>query len=225
MKKKFEAIFGKKIGDTRVVPVTLKILFIFTIFILISNFSSNYINLMYNRNALINQMRQLLAKDLKDMYTFCNTQHEIYNYSKDLKNSINSIEQKGLYDFKKNKSILLGIKTDGSFLFQASKIKKYSSFTDKETLNSINTKREKNIDQGLINFTFNKEDYLGIYKYNKKWDIYILRAEELNEFYQHNNFDYHPGMCFCRSNGSTVHVEVYRDYYIRYNDNGRKPAA
>ena len=49
------------------VPVTLKILFIFLLFILISNISTNYINLAFNRSTHITLMKKLLEKDLQIM--------------------------------------------------------------------------------------------------------------------------------------------------------------
>jgi class 3 adenylate cyclase len=42
----------------------------------------------------------------------------------------------------------------------------------------------KNVAEGFINFDFNSEKYIAIYKYNKKWDAFLLRGEEENEFYQ-----------------------------------------
>jgi uncharacterized membrane protein (DUF485 family) len=46
-----ETLFGKKVGGVRVVPLTLKILVVFVVFILVSNFSSNYINLTLNAES------------------------------------------------------------------------------------------------------------------------------------------------------------------------------
>ena len=88
-------MFGKKINNTRVWPVTLKIIITFSLFILISNFSSNYINFIFNRSQLLALMNQLLTKDLKNMYTYCNDQYEIYQLDKNLEGSVQSIEKRG----------------------------------------------------------------------------------------------------------------------------------
>ena len=48
-----EGLLGKKIGSTRIVPLVTKIVLIFSIFILVSNLLSNYINLMFNRSELL----------------------------------------------------------------------------------------------------------------------------------------------------------------------------
>lgn len=186
MKKFIESIFGKKIQKTRVVPVATKIIVIFAIFILISNLSSNYINLIFNRTQLINLMQRLLAKDLKDMYSFANNQYEIYQFNENLEESVSGIEQKAIREFdkKRKKSIALGLKPDGTFLFQASKMEKVEEFPDKEVLASLVNKKKESIFEGFVSFIFNNEEYFGFYKYNEKWQVFLIRAEEFNEFYK-----------------------------------------
>ena len=70
-------MFGRKAKTTSVVNVTSKIVLTFTLFILLSNLASNYVNLRFNRSELLKLMNQLLIKDLKTMYSYCNNQYEI----------------------------------------------------------------------------------------------------------------------------------------------------
>ena len=128
-------------------------------------------------------MKQLLIKDLKEMYDFCNNQYEIYQFNQDLKGALDNIEKKSLSEFKYKKSIVLGIKPDGSLLFEASLINKLHVFGDAKSLAIMNDNKLKNTDSGVLPITFNKEAYFGVYKYNPKWGVFILKAEELNEFY------------------------------------------
>jgi adenylate cyclase len=179
----FNNIFGKKINKTRITPLTTKIILIFTIFILVSNLASNYINLTYNRAGLVKFIRELLIRDLKEMYTICNTQYEIYQYGNDYHGSIKNIERNALDQFKNKKSIFLGVGQSGSIMFQASRIKKYSRFLDQKTLSLMRQNRSKGILEGSLPFRFNGDDYFGLYKYNLKWGVYIIRGEEFNEFY------------------------------------------
>jgi len=179
-----EKVLGRKIEGTRVRPVTIRIILIFTIFILASNFSSNYINLMFNRSELISIMKDQLAKDLKDINTFCNNQYEIYSFTENIKDSIDSIEQKGLREMKKKKSVMLGLKQDGTFLFEVSRIRKTGRFSDRSALELCKKNLAEKVTQGFVSFRFNNEDYFGSYKYNRKWDIFIFRAEEYNEFFE-----------------------------------------
>ncbi len=180
-------MFGKKINNTRVVPVTLKIVVTFTIFLLVSNLSSNYINLIFNRSELLKLMNQLLTKDLKDVYSFCNNQFEIYQYDKNLESSIESIEKKGLYEMKNSKAVTMGIEPEGKMFFQASKIKHYDNFADNAALEKMRKSLKAGTDEGNLHFRFNNEDYFGLYKYNTKWNIFIIRAEEVDEFYADSN--------------------------------------
>jgi class 3 adenylate cyclase len=129
-------------------------------------------------------MSQLLTKDLKSIYEYCNNQHEIYQYDRRLDKSLESIERKGLHELKNDKAVIFGVKPEGRILFQASKINHSDFFTDTRVLDEINKKSSKNINDGYTYFTFNNEEYFGIYKYNSKWDIFIFRAEELNDFYK-----------------------------------------
>jgi adenylate cyclase len=182
-----ERLFGKKINKTRIMPLTTKIILIFTIFILVSNLASNYINLSFNRTEIIKYIREMLIRDLKEMYTLCNTQYDIYQYSNDYQGSVRNIERNAQDQFKNRKSIFLGIKPNGTIVFQASRLKKYASFMDRETLQLMNRNQKRRILEGVMPFQFNGDDYFGLYKYNPKWEAYIIRGEEYNEFYAESN--------------------------------------
>ncbi|HBE76265.1 MAG TPA: adenylate/guanylate cyclase domain-containing protein [Firmicutes bacterium] len=179
----FQHIFGKKINKTRITPLTTKIIIIFTLFILVSNLASNYINLTYNRSGLVKFIRESLIRDLKEMYTICNTQYEIYEYGNDYRESVKNIERNALEQFKNKKSIFLGVKENGTIVFQASRLKKYHRFLDPKTLTLMRQNYRKGILEGALPFRFNGDNYFGLYKYNLKWDAYIIRGEEYNEFY------------------------------------------
>jgi len=179
-------MFGRKVNNTRVFRVTTKIVLAFALFILLSNLASNYINLLFNRSELLRLMNQLLIKDLKVMYTYCNNQYEIYRFDRNLEESIRSIESKGLNEIKNEKAVVLGIKRDGTMHFQASRINKLERFNDIVALNTMIShvkEGQSEGSEGHLNFYFNNEEYFGLFKYNPKWDIFILRGEEKNEFF------------------------------------------
>lgn len=197
MEELLEKVLGKKISGTRIVPLLLKIVLIFTVFLLVSNFTSNYINLMLNRGVLVKLMNQLLIKDLKDIYSFAANQHEIYSFNQDLDAAVNAIEQNALGEMKNQKSIFLGIRENGTILFQSSPLLPASEekdgaaansgeaifFEDSRILNEMNSGKAQGIDQGSVSFHLFGHQYFGAYKYTPKWDLYLLRAEELQEFY------------------------------------------
>lgn len=179
----FKQIFGEKINKTRITPLTTKIIIIFAVFILVSNLASNYINLTYNRTGLIKFIRELLIRDLKEIYTICNTQYEIYQYNNDLQDSVANIERNALGQFKNEKSVFLGIREDGSIVFQASKYPKSPRFSDQKTLSLMRESRKQGVLEGSLPFDFNGDTYFGLYKYHPKWEAYLIRGEEYNEFY------------------------------------------
>ena len=192
--KMFENFFGKKVEGTRIVPISSKIIVIFVMFILASSLSTNYINLMYNRGELVKNLKELLVKDLRQLYTFCNNQYAIYDFEKDLPKSVKTIEERTKQDFKKTMkmSLALGVKPDGSLLFQGTKQKRLSSFLDINSLKIMENRRLKGVmynkalikpTEGFMQITLGNNEYFTVYKYNKKWGVYILRAEEVTEFY------------------------------------------
>jgi len=182
MKSTLRSIFGNKVSGVRVVPLSIKIIVLFTIFLLVSNFATNFINLMLNRGELIGLMNQLLVKDLKELHTFCNNQADIYKFNQDLDGALNNIIQSASKELKGEKSTAFGMKTDGTILFQASKQTVIEKFSDQAALEKIQAAREKN-EEGSILFYNKGSQYFGVFKYNEPWDVMIVRAEELNEFY------------------------------------------
>ncbi len=183
MESPLEGFLGKKIGSTRVVPLVTKIVLIFSIFILVSNLMTNYINLMFNRSELIKLTEDLLVKDLKETYTFASTQFDIYQFTHDLAKSTDAIEQYALRDLKASKAITIGIAPDGNLVFQALRIPRLKSFPDAHALAVLDANRSSAA-EGFLSFGFSGSAYFGVYKYNEKWDMFILRAEELGQLYQ-----------------------------------------
>jgi len=181
---KDKGLIFNRVGGTRVIPVSLKIIIIFVLFILVSNFASNYINMMYGRAYQMRLMKELLAKDLKDVYSFANTQYEIYQFDRDRKGSYDNIARKSLFDLKNKKALVIGFKNDGEVLVSASNTPNNAYKLDKETLDKINGSFSRGIQEDFITADINGEEYFGVYKYNDKWDMFLYRAEEFNEFQQ-----------------------------------------
>jgi len=182
-----EIIFGKKINGVRVIPVTTKITITFTIIILVSNLSSNYINLILNRSELVSLMQDLLVKDLKEMYTYSNTQYEIFEFNGDKEGSYETIAARGKKELKNQKSVLLGVNPSGKILVQASNMEPIENFQDTKTLATMIKNLESGVDSGILSIKFNNDEYFTAYKYSKKWDLFLIRGEEKNEFFARQN--------------------------------------
>ena len=73
--------FFSKVGKTRIIPIGLKILFIFICLILLSNFATNYISLQLSQRQLINLNNTIMVEQLKELYNNATNQFQIYTYS------------------------------------------------------------------------------------------------------------------------------------------------
>lgn len=163
------------------VPVTVKITLIFTIIILVSNLASNYINLILNRAQLNDLLRQLLVKDLRDLNTFCNNQHEIFNFNNDLESALKGIDEKAAYELKSRKSgLFLGVRPDGNILFQSTGSRAHlKAFSDSNSF----AKMKQGKREGYRKINLEEGDFLSVYKYNQNWDVYLILAVEESDFY------------------------------------------
>jgi adenylate cyclase len=180
-------IIGRKIGKFRIFPITAKIVLVYVLFILLSNFSSHYISLMLYRGEMVKLMRQLLAKDLKEVYNYANTQYEIYNVRKSKDETFNVIEQRAVLDFKHGMSMLLGMDRNGHIELMASGAPKISDFTDRQALATLTANLDKTENEGFISFRMGGKKYFGVYKYNSNWKMFFIRAEEFGEFNEDSN--------------------------------------
>ncbi len=166
------------------VPLVLKIVVIFTVLLLVSNFVSNYINLMLNRGQLLKLTNQLLVKDLTELSIFASNQYQIYIFNNDLPGAVKSIEASAMKNLQRQRSVALGVKPNGDIFFQASKTVHVNEFTDQAALAKMLKAQESGTPEGSLLFTLNGREYIGVFKYSEQWKMFIIRAEELNEFYQ-----------------------------------------
>lgn len=182
--KKLDYILGEKILGVRVTPLALKIVVIFVLLLLVSNFSSNYINLTLNRGEQLKLMNQLLVKDLKELHIFAMNQYEIYFFNQDLEGTIKVITDNAEKQLKGEKSVAFGVMDSGEILFFASHRSAPEKFNDSEALKLLKSNSTNSIQEGTIEFKLGSESYFGIYKYHPRWNCYIIRGEEKGEFYR-----------------------------------------
>ena len=184
MSSVLERIVGPKVNGVRVVPLMAKIIFIFTVFLLISNFFSNYVNLMLNRGEQIRLLNQLLVKDVTDLHIYGANQRDVVEFTGDEESAISNIESSAATRFELEHSLAVGVREDGSTLFNSGGPEVLAEeFPDEETLARMQDRRAENKNEGTVEFTLNGEQYLGVYIWHNGWDAYFLRAEQQNEFY------------------------------------------
>ncbi len=178
-----KGFFFTKVNDTRVIPVRYKITVVFTLFLIVSNFATNYINLMFGMEQQMKLAKELLAKDLKEFYGFASTQYEISQLNNDVEASKQNIKDKILNDLKDRKeSIFLGISSEGEIQMKFShsqfNLDKLSS-SDIEKL--LSESRSLN-GQGFYTLKHQGKEYFGVFKFSDKWNMYFFLAEEYSEF-------------------------------------------
>jgi adenylate cyclase len=179
-----DSILGPKAGNTRVVPLATKIVALFTVFLLASNFASNYINLELNRGELIRLTNRLLVKDLAELYSFTSTQKQIYDFNGDLEGAIGAMEKSAAKNLTKPHSAAFGLAKDGSLLFWSSKQQRPPIFADGTALSKLAADSRG---EGRLDFSLGGKSYFGVYKYNEAWQAYIVRAEETQELQEETN--------------------------------------
>jgi adenylate cyclase len=178
-----EKFMGTRIGGVRVVPIATKIIALFAVFILVSNLASNFINLTLNRGEQLKLANRLLVKDLKDLYGQASNQYDIFEYSKNLPEAIQAIENAAIRELTGSRSFSGAFRQDGSLLFWASQDQRPEGFSDTEALQSMITSIDEVGGEGRIRFRLMGRSYFGMYKFNQKWDAFLIRAEEESEFY------------------------------------------
>lgn len=183
-----ERILGKKVAGTRVVPLILKIVTVFTIFLLVSNVSTNYINLSLNQAEQIRLLNRLLIGDLSDIHVFAGNQFEIYQFDQDLAAAKENIRASSVKQLERRYSIALGLYPNGEIFMQAnSELAEdsvtVSNFTDESQITRMNESLAQGVSDGLFRFEYDGRHYIGVYKYQPSWGVFFVRAEDQQEFY------------------------------------------
>lgn len=194
----------QRVGQTRIIPISFKILAIFTVLLLLSNFATNTINLILSQRQIINLNNTIMVSQLKDLFSAAGNQYQIYSFSGDRNGCIESLKNVAKKGFSMPKSFAGAFDRQGNILFEvfangtetdeqkikrlmvleaeAAKIAEDSefddyTFADKATLEKINADFENGITDGSINFETREGSYFGVYKFQEDWQCYFIRAE------------------------------------------------
>lgn len=168
-------------------PIVTKIVIVLSVFLLASNFASNYINITMSRGELTKLANRILVKDLAEIYSFSSNQYEILGYKGELADAVNAMTKSALTNLSGRHSSAFAVRDDGSFLFWASADGQPASFGDGKALLEMAKSRDEDNGEGKIFFSTGKASYFGVYKYSDKWKAYIVRAEEQREFDSQTN--------------------------------------
>ncbi len=170
--------FFQRVGRTPIIPISFKIIGVFTCLLLLSNFATNFISIQLSQSEVFKLTNDIMVSQLKDIYNAASNQYEIYLFSHDKQAAtqvINQISKKG---FSQKNSLALSTTPEGniSFFSSASDVV-MDVFPDEQTLENLNTARLQGTTEGSISFNGAKGEYFGVYKYHEGWDSYFIRAE------------------------------------------------
>ena len=128
-----------RVGKTRIIPIGLKILLIFIVLILLSNFATNYISLQLSQRQIINLNNTIMVEQLKELYSNSSNQYQIYTYSGNEDDSNESMRKVAATGFSNPNSVAFGLKEDGSFEFLNcnNELAMWTRFVDKDSLDRL----------------------------------------------------------------------------------------
>ncbi len=181
MSKKF-TIFARA-GKTRIIPIGLKILIIFICLILLSNFATNYISLQLSQRQIIYLNNTIMVEQLKELYNNSTNQFQIFAYSRNEADCIQSIQSGAEAGFSNPNSVALGVNPQGDIEFLSTKNQEamWTRFMDTSALSKINEDLANGISEGSISFSNFDGDYFGVYKYQDDWGYFVIRAEKRSD--------------------------------------------
>ena len=107
----------QKVGNTKIIPISFKIVAIFTVLLLLSNFATNFVNLVLSQRQIIRLNNEIMVGQLKDLYTTASNQYQIYQFNSDRNACIKAIERTGSRSFELENSLALAVTREGEYLF------------------------------------------------------------------------------------------------------------
>lgn len=109
----------QKVGQTRIIPISFKILTIFVCLLLLSNFATNFVNLNLSRKQLITLNNTVMVSELKDIYSVASNQYQIYTFTNDEEKSVEAIKEAAQRSFSQPNSAAFAFDENGDILFCA----------------------------------------------------------------------------------------------------------
>ena len=195
----------QKVGQTNIIPISLKLLVIFVSLLILSNFATNFINSFLSRAQIIRLNNTIMVSQLKDIYTAAGNQFQILTFTHKKEDSVKALYNTAKRGFELPNSLALAFDKNGAILFCASATplpevekekkdgvtpalnEKSTKFSDAEALAIMNQNLENGISDSAILFTSDLGQYYGVYKYQEEWGCYFVRAELLSDTMRTNN--------------------------------------
>ena len=195
----------QKVGETSIIPISLKLLVIFVSLLLLSNFATNFVNSHLSRSQIISLNNTIMVNQLKDIYTAAGNQFQILTFTGNREESVAALSNTAKRGFEMPNSIAVAFDKTGKILFCASatplpaeqkeKSEKdtpalneiSTEFSDPAVLETMNQRLAEGISDGSILFISDLGQYYGVYKFQEDWECYFVRAELRADTMRMNN--------------------------------------
>jgi adenylate cyclase len=171
--------FFQHAGSTPIIPISAKILTIFISLILLSNFMTNFMSLQLSQRQIINLTNTVLVDRLKELYTNAGSQYQLASFSHDREGACKALEVAASRDFELPNSLAAGIDCSGKILFRAcaNENMSWQDWNYTALLDELNNNFKNGMMEGSLRFASPSGEYFGVYKYQKDWNCFLIRAE------------------------------------------------
>ncbi len=170
----------QRVGNTRIIPISIKLLLIFVCLLLLSNFATNFISSVFSQTEIINLNNTIMVSRLEDIYSAAGNQYQIAQFTNDMDASVASIKNLARRSFEFENSLALAFDIEGKILFSAcanSSQPDLEQFPDSAVLDTMNSSLTNGVSDGSVHFNTPAGEYFGVYKFHPDWQCYFLRAE------------------------------------------------
>jgi adenylate cyclase len=131
-------LYTKISDDVKFISISTKVLFVFIFFLIVSNFTTNYLNLLLNRNLIINQSYNAIKATTFDIYSYSNLQYNFYVLSRNIGGTLELIREHSKTRLNNKSSLALGLNMQGQVLFDTKEGNFPSSASQKAQTNDNN---------------------------------------------------------------------------------------
>jgi class 3 adenylate cyclase len=140
---------------------------------------TNFMSLQLSQRQIINLTNTVLVDRLKELYTNAGSQYQLAAFSHDTDAAWKALELSASRDFALPHSLAVGIDRSGRILFRAcaDPDTPWAEWDSRPVLDELNRGFEQGITEGSVRFVSPSGEYFGVYKYQREWDCFLIRAE------------------------------------------------
>ncbi len=177
----------QRIGSTPIIPISVKIIVIFTVLLLFSNFATNYITISLGRKETMSLTNQLLVRELKEIYVNASNQHQIFLFSNNRADAMDALVTSSERNMPYPNSWSAGVLPSGDFLYKTAAAAGFDRFPDMKALSEMIALQNSGAGEGLRFLHTPAGECFGVYKYHEDWGAFIIVTATIDDMYRASN--------------------------------------